>query len=119
MSSKAILPVLWELNPGHPNLLPTFYDQSKAPAQYVRKPVYSREGGNVEIHTSHGTLSEPGTYGAEGYIYQAYTPLPDFNGNFPVIGSWIIGDEAAGMGIRENTQQITTNTSRFLPHYFT
>ena len=30
MSSKAILPVLWELNPGHPNLLPCFYDQSKA-----------------------------------------------------------------------------------------
>ena len=24
MSSKAILPVLWELNPGHPNLLPCY-----------------------------------------------------------------------------------------------
>ena len=119
MSSKAILPVLWKLNPGHPNLLPCFYEQAQAPAQYVRKPVYSREGANVELHTSRGTISQPGTYGAEGYVYQAYTPLPDFNGNFPVIGSWIIGDEAAGMGIRENTQQITTNSSRFVPHYFT
>ena len=119
MSSKAILPVLWKLNPGHPNLLPCFYEQAQAPAQYVRKPIYSREGANVELHTSRGTISQPGTYGAEGYVYQAYTPLPDFNGNFPVIGSWIIGDEAAGMGIRENTQQITTNTSRFVPHYFT
>ena len=119
MSSKAILPVLWKLNPGHPNLLPCFYEQAQAPAQYVRKPVYSREGANVEMHTLRGTISQPGTYGAEGYVYQAYTPLPDFNGNFPVIGSWIIGDEASGMGIRENTQQITTNTSRFVPHYFT
>ena len=119
MSSKAILPVLWELNPGHPNLLPCFFDQDKAAKQYVRKPIFSREGANVEIHTARGTVSEPGTYGAEGFVYQAYAPLPDFNGNFPVIGSWIIGDEAAGMGIRESTQQITTNTSRFLPHYFT
>ena len=52
-------------------------------------------------------------------MYQAYSALPEFSGNYPVIGSWIVGDEAAGMGIRENTQRITTNTSRFIPHYFT
>jgi glutathionylspermidine synthase len=123
MSSKALLPVLWELNPGHPNLLPCYHDQGKLPAQYaqqyVRKPIYSREGANVELHTARGTIAQPGTYGAEGFVYQAYSPLPDFDGNYPVIGSWIVGDEAAGMGIRENTQQITTNTSRFVPHYFT
>ena len=87
--------------------------------QYVRKPIYSREGANVELHTSRGTIAQPGSYGAEGYVYQAYSALPEFSGNYPVIGSWIVGDEAAGMGIRENTQRITTNTSRFVPHYFT
>jgi glutathionylspermidine synthase len=35
-----------------------------------------------------------------------------------VVGSWIIGDEAAGIGIREDESPITKNTSRFLPHYF-
>jgi glutathionylspermidine synthase len=120
MSSKAILPVLWELNPNHPNLLPCYYDLGKLSLQqYVRKPIYSREGANVELHIKRGTISQPGTYGAEGFVYQAYSALPDFNGNFPVIGSWIVGDEAAGMGIRENAQLITTNTSRFVPHYFT
>ena len=119
MSSKALLPLLWELNPGHPNLLPCFFEQSRAPAQFVKKPFYSREGENVEIHTSSGIIAQPGTYGAEGYVYQAYAALPDFDNNFPVIGSWIIGDEPAGLGIRENRQQITTNTSRFVPHYFT
>jgi glutathionylspermidine synthase len=119
MSSKAILPVLWELNPNHPNLLPTYYEPSRLGKQYVKKPIYSREGANVELHTVRGTIAQIGSYGAEGHVYQAYSPLPDFDGNYPVIGSWIIGDEAAGMGIRENTQQITTNTSRFVPHYFT
>ena len=115
---KAILPVLWERNPDHRNLLPCFYDPSRLPAQYVRKLVYSREGANVELHTARGTVAEPGSYGAEGFVFQAYAPLPDFDGRFPVIGSWIVGDEAAGIGIRENTQQITTNVSRFIPHYF-
>ena len=118
LSSKVILAVLWELNPGHPNLLPCYLEESLAPAEYVKKPRFSREGENVEIHASHGIISQPGSYGVEGFVYQAYAPLPDFEGNFPVIGSWTIGGEAAGIGIRENRQQITTNTSRFVPHYF-
>ena len=117
MSSKALLPVVWELNPGHPNLLPCYYKlNEKLQMEYVRKPIYSREGANVELHTRRGTIAHLGSYGAEGFIYQAYAALPDFDGNFPVIGSWIVGDAAAG--IRENTQQITTNSSRFVPHYF-
>jgi glutathionylspermidine synthase len=119
MSSKAILPVLWELNPNHPNLLPTYHEPSPLGRQFVKKPIYSREGANVELHTLRGTIAQIGSYGAEGHVYQAYSPLPDFDGNYPVIGAWIVGDEAAGMGIRENKQQITTNTSRFVPHYFT
>ncbi len=118
LSSKVILAVLWELNPGHPNLLPCYLEENLAPAQYVKKPRFSREGENVEIHASHGIISQPGSYGVEGFVYQAYAPLPDFEGNFPVIGSWTIGGEAAAIGIRENRQQITTNTSRFVPHYF-
>ncbi len=118
LSSKAILPVLWELYPGHPNLLPSYYEAGKLPERHVRKPVYSREGANVEIHGPRGTFAQPGTYGAEGHIYQAYSPLPAMDGNYPVIGSWIIGGEPAGIGIREDANPITTNQSRFVPHYF-
>lgn len=118
LSCKAVLAVLWELYPDHPNLLPSFLDADRVPAHYVRKPVYSREGANVEIHGPRGTFARPGTYGAEGYVYQAFAPLPAFDGNYPVIGSWIIGDEPAGIGIREDVSPVTTNTSRFVPHYF-
>ncbi len=118
LSSKAILPILWKLNPGHPNLLPCYTEEASIQLPYVKKPIYSREGENVEIHDGENIIVQPGSYGAEGYIYQAYAALPDFQSNFPVIGSWIIGDDAAGMGIRENHQRITTNTSRFVPHYF-
>ncbi|MEK6631969.1 MAG: glutathionylspermidine synthase family protein, partial [Nitrospirota bacterium] len=35
----------------------------------------------------------------------------------PVIGSWVVGDEPAGMGIREDRSLIHGNQSRFVPHF--
>ncbi len=118
LSCKAILAVLWELHPKHPNLLPAYFEADKLGERFVRKPLYAREGANVEIHGPRGVFAQPGTYGAEGYIYQGYSPLPNFDNNYPVIGSWIIGDEPAGIGIREDVTPVTSNTSRFVPHYF-
>jgi glutathionylspermidine synthase len=118
LSCKAILAVLWELYPDHPNLLPSYFAPDKLGKNFVRKPLYSREGANVEIHGPRGVYAQPGSYGAEGAIYQAYAPLPEFDGNYPVIGSWIIGDAPAGIGIREDATPITSNASRFIPHYF-
>ena len=37
---------------------------------------------------------------------------------FAVIGSWIIGHSAAGIGIREDSTLITKDTSLFVPHAF-
>jgi glutathionylspermidine synthase len=118
LSNKAILPVLWEMFPGHPNLLAASFEPGKFATDYVKKPIFSREGANVSINAGGRNVEEPGTYGAEGYIWQAYHELPRFGGNYTVIGSWIIGEEAAGIGIREDDSPITKNTSRFVPHYF-
>ncbi|HLW65570.1 MAG TPA: glutathionylspermidine synthase family protein, partial [Gemmataceae bacterium] len=38
------------------------------------------------------------------------------DGNYPVIGSWMINGYACGIGIREDKGSITQNTSRFVPH---
>ncbi|MBL8993954.1 MAG: glutathionylspermidine synthase family protein [Spirochaetia bacterium] len=124
LSNKAILPILWELFPGHPNLLPSYtsvetMERERRGRAYVIKPILSREGANVEIRDGKTVLKSAGSYENEKTITQAYAPLPDFSGNHPVIGAWIIGDQAAGMGIREDKNLITTNTSRFVPHYFT
>lgn len=118
LSNKAILSVLWELFPDHPNLLPAYRDPAKLSGDYVRKPILSREGANVALRRAAGAMVTPGTYGAEGYVYQAFQPLAQFAGNYAVIGSWIVGAQPAGIGIREDNQEITTNTSRFVPHYF-
>ncbi|WP_158043824.1 glutathionylspermidine synthase family protein [Skermanella pratensis] len=117
LSNKGLLALLWEMFPGHPNLLPAFFDGTEHGLEqpYVRKPLLSREGANVEIV---GMLdAEGGPYGAEGYVVQQFAPLPCFDGNYPVIGSWVVAGQPAGMGIREDTSPVTRNTSRFIPHF--
>jgi len=117
LSNKNILPLLWELNKGHKNLLECYKDSPKGLTKYAKKPIYSREGANIEIITNGNTVQQTsGDYGEEGYIYQELFNLPNFDNNYPIIGSWMIGGEAAGMGIREANTLITDNLSRFVPH---
>jgi glutathionylspermidine synthase len=117
LSNKAILPVLWQLFPGHPNLLECHFDNPGAMKNYARKPLLSREGANVTLVENERIISETtGEYGVEGFIYQQLYKLPNFCGLRPVIGSWIIGDQAAGIGIRESNSLVTDNFSRFVPH---
>jgi glutathionylspermidine synthase len=116
LSNKAILPILWQLFPYHKNLLPAYFTRSNL-KDYVKKPLLSREGANIIIVENEKLIAESdGDYGTEGFIFQELCKLPDFDGNFPVIGSWIIGQQPAGMGIRESNTLITGNLSRFVPH---
>jgi len=119
LSNKGILPLLWERHQGHPNLLPAVFAVAgdATPAGWVRKPLHSREGANIEIVTHAGhAISSPGPYEEGPAILQAYHPLPEFDGNYPLVGSWVIADQAAGIGMREDAKLITQNTSRFVPH---
>jgi glutathionylspermidine synthase len=119
VSNKGLLPILWELFPGHPNLLPAYECAEPLAGSYVRKPKLSREGCNVSWLERGVVVEETsGAYGAEGHIYQAPAVLPDFDGCRPIFGVWIVDHEAAGLGIREDTRRITGNLSRFIPHFF-
>ncbi|MBI3501234.1 MAG: glutathionylspermidine synthase family protein [Bacteroidetes bacterium] len=119
LSNKAILALLWKLFPRHPNLLECYFDEPHSMKNFVIKPLLSREGANIKIVENGNLLEETaGDYGEEGFIYQQLCKLPEHDGNFPVIGSWVIGGKPAGIGIREASSLVTNNTSRFLPHYF-
>jgi glutathionylspermidine synthase len=118
LANKALLVVLWELYPGHPNLLPAYYDPEPLGSRYVQKPKLAREGANVTLVDGAAVVATDGDYGAEGYVYQAPARLPRFGTDHALVGSWIVGDAAAGIGIREDGSAITHNSSRFVPHYF-
>lgn len=125
LSNKGILPLLWEMFPRHPNLLPAYFEDDKDAASlgpsYVRKPLYSREGANVALIVGGKNVGkdgdkDDGPYGAEGFVRQEIATLPQFDGNYVVLGSWFAAGAACGLSVREDATPVTRNTSRFLPH---
>ncbi|MGH8031450.1 MAG: glutathionylspermidine synthase family protein [Luteimonas sp.] len=120
LSNKGILPLLWQRHAGHPNLLEATFDdapQQPLAAGWVRKPLLSREGANIDMVTADGArIRSDGPYDDGPSIRQRYHPLPEFDGNYPLVGSWVIADQPAGMGLREDRSLITQDTSRFVPH---
>ncbi|MCP2338845.1 glutathionylspermidine synthase family protein [Actinomadura rupiterrae] len=117
LSNKALLVLLWELFPGHPNLLPTYLNTPGNLTSYVQKPLLGREGASMRIVAPDAPeVVTEGEYGREGFVFQEFCPLPEFDGEHPVLGAWMVEDEAAGLGIRETAGLITDDTSSFVPH---
>lgn len=143
LSNKGLLPVLWQMFEGHPNLLPAYFESDVAEALagrgrattavassferardglargYVTKPLFSREGAAIRIVENGAQVlaSDDAGYGDHPRIVQAYAPLPTFDGFHPIIGAWIVGQACAGIGIREDRSRITQDLSRFKPHF--
>lgn len=118
LSSKGLLPVLWELFPGHPNLVPAYADSPRGLVEYVAKPLIGREGANITLHTSGSETTTAGRYGEYPKVYQERCRIPVFDGKYVVLGSWIIGGLPRGLGVRESDSPITGNLSGFAPHIF-
>ncbi len=123
LSNKGILPILWQLYPNHPLLLPAFFenhgDRGTLTA-YARKPLHSREGANISlVRPGTPAIETAGPYAAGPFIRQALAPEASFDQRYPVLGLWMIDQECSGLGIRESAGPITDNLSSFIPHFFT
>jgi glutathionylspermidine synthase len=103
--------------PNHELLLPASFDVGAMMGyDYVKKPFISREGANVSIYRNGvPVLETEGTYDGP-VVYQALAQQQNHDGNYPVIGSWVVDGEPAGIGIREDESLVTGNLSKFVPH---
>jgi glutathionylspermidine synthase len=118
LSNKGILPILWQLYPNHDLLLEAHFDGPHNLRDYVRKPIYSREGANITIVRDNATVAFTGGPYNGPQIYQALAPEAQFDNRHPILGLWMIDQECCGLGIRESAGPITDNLSSFVPHYF-
>jgi len=117
LSNKAILPVLWKLFPGHPNLLSAGWTREDVGSDFVQKPILAREGANMTlVRRGQPTVTTGGSYGASPTVYQTLASLPVFDDQHVVLGSWVVGEKAAGLIVRESENLIVVNTSRVVPH---
>jgi glutathionylspermidine synthase len=122
LSNKGLLPILWELFPNHPLLLPAFFNQMQMSASgadgWAVKPFFGREGAGVRLEGANGQRFAMGAQAhlSEPVAYQALTPLFQNEGDHFVWGLWMIGDECRGLSARADQSPVTGNLSRFLPH---
>jgi glutathionylspermidine amidase/synthetase len=110
-SSKALLPVIWDLFGNHPLLLRAEFQLSDemADGKYVSKPISGRLGENVNVFQN-GKIVE----GSEGSlaqvesVFQKFFQLPEFDDGFhAILGSWVIGEAGSGIIVREHQTLIT------------
>jgi glutathionylspermidine synthase len=108
---------------GHPNLLPAFFEDDPAAnafangGSYVRKPMLSRQGANIEIvHEGKKLFQSDGPYGSDAHILQGFQPLPVLDGVYPLIGCWLVASKAVGLCIREDKTLVTGKDALFIPH---
>lgn len=121
LSNKGLLPLLWEMFEGHPNLLPAYFEgdpgATRIAGDTVRKPLLSRQGANIEIIRDGKTQTRSdGPYGGTDHIVQGFHPLPEFGGIYPLVGCWLVASKAVGLCIREDRTLVTSKDARFIPH---
>jgi glutathionylspermidine synthase len=121
LGSKTLLVALHECFPGHESVLPAMVGEPGPwRSGYVAKPVYGWEGAGIQVVTPDFRHTQDAAHtGGQALVYQQYTPLGSFDGAHPVLGTWVIRDRSAGLGIREQDGPVTDTNARFVPHYMT
>ncbi|MEB2798919.1 glutathionylspermidine synthase family protein [Campylobacter upsaliensis] len=112
--SKGILKILWELYPNHPLLLESSYEPLQG-KDFVRKPMFGREGANISIVKDDVKLQENiGPYGNNKMIYQQYYELNSSENEYYQAGVFF-AYEGCGLGFRKGGL-IIDNASKFVGH---
>lgn len=129
LSNKAMLVKLWALNIGHPLLLESYAQANLVPdGRWAKKAIHGREGSNIYTFNkqdgavvtnelAQGSHDVP-DYDKWGYMFQKWTDISTHDGYRPILGSWVIGDQACGMSVREDKNLVTGNDAFFASHIF-
>ena len=119
LSNKAILPLLWELYPRHPNLLETAL-RAAARRQLCEEADPGPRGcERPDLRARQALPGRPRALTTARPSTRNSARCPALTGRyFALIGSWMVNGWACGIGIREDESLITGNLSRFVPHVF-
>lgn len=118
--SKAIMKLLWDMNPNHKLLLETsFNKQSFAGRQYVKKVIFGREGENIQVVDERGRALEEndGDFGDYPSIFQEFVQLPQDRDDEIYQAGVYFTDKAAALSYRRRDGLIVDEDSEFIGHY--
>ena len=117
LSCKAILPLLHQTVPGF--AVPAagvVRAAGRSAATSASRSTPARGRTSRWCGTARIELETDGGYDTAASVYQQLAPMKAHDGRYPVVGSWVVNGWACGVGVREDDQIVTRNTSRFVPH---
>jgi len=118
-SNKALLPVLWEMFPDHPNLLNSAFTCTPELVRsgYVAKPIVGRCGANISMVAAGNEIlgSTSGQFEARDTVYQELFGLPTVHDLHTQISTFAVDGRYAGACARVDTSPIITGGSDLLP----
>lgn len=114
--SKGMLKILYDLFPDSPYLLKTSFEPLKG-IKHVEKSVFGREGANVKIVDSDGSVlhEQDGPYGNYKKVYQEYVELNSDENKEKYQAGVFFAYEACGLSFRKGGE-ILNNMSKFVGH---
>jgi glutathionylspermidine amidase/synthetase len=117
-SNKAILPVLWMLFPDHPYLLEAHFELNERLKKegYVTKPIVGRCGENISVVNADNNILEQttGQFKEQDEIYQALFELPQVDGLYTQVCTFVVDGVDAGACIRCDRSLIIKSQSDLL-----
>lgn len=136
ISSKALLPFLWQLYPGHPNLLPAYFENPYFSAgnpgakyevegikKWIIKQRFGREGvanyiaETDELRTNQLPVSRPNDSYFGSPIYQAFRDSVLVDGLYVSTSSWVIRGLPVGFVSRFSREPVTDSSARLMPFF--
>lgn len=115
--SKGILKILHDLYPSSPYLLKSSFEPLNGVKQ-VAKPLFGREGANVEIINQDKTVAvkNDGPYSNYKKLYQEFVELPQDTDGLKYQAGVFFAYEGCGVGFRKGGE-ILDNMSKFVGHF--
>jgi glutathionylspermidine synthase len=122
LADKRMLALLWDMFPGHPNLLPASLEALPGPC--VAKPAMGRDGRGVRLHAqgaghapTGGDLAEAEAESDDGpLVWQELTPSAVIDAKHLIAGVWCVASQPSGLGLRESDGPFVGGDARFVPH---
>lgn len=121
-ANKALLPVLCELYPNHPNLLKSSWDltEEMRTSGYAKKPVSGRCGENVSLIAADGdstdnnskTLAETGgRFQKDNDVYQELCMLPKIGDQYVQVNTFSVAGTYGGIVLRCSSHPVVELSS--------
>lgn len=117
--NKAILPVLWQLFPGHRYLLDTDFEVNDLLAKtgYAVKPIAGRCGSNIDLISPEEELLDKssGRFADRKNIYQQLWCLPEVDDKYIQVCTFTVGGSYGGTCLRGDNSLVIKKESDIEP----